>query len=144
MMPPTPIALAVVEHAGRYLIGQRPEGVPLAGYWEFPGGKVEANETVEQAAVRECREEAALDVVVVAEYPAVVQQYDHDRVRVHFLRCKPTQFDPATGEPPTPGGYRWVAGAELRNYTFPKANDGLIAMLADGSDDGRSSARETR
>ena len=82
---PTPIAVAVVEHRGKYLIGRRPEGAALAGLWEFPGGKVEPGESPADAARRECLEETGLDVVVGAPYPEVVQQYDHDRVRSAFL-----------------------------------------------------------
>ena len=59
---PTPIAVAVVEHDGRYLVGQRPAHVPLGGFWEFPGGKVERGETPEAAAIRECLEETGLTV----------------------------------------------------------------------------------
>lgn len=124
-MPPTPIAVAVVEHDGKYLIGQRPDGVPLAGYWEFPGGKVEAPESPEEAAVRECREETGLEVVVVGEYPEALHQYDHDKLRLYFLSCRPI-----VSPPPTPAGYRWVTGRELRDYAFPKANAALIAHLS--------------
>jgi 8-oxo-dGTP diphosphatase len=124
-MPPTPIAVAVVRHAGKYLIGRRPEGVPLAGFWEFPGGKVRPGETPEAAAVRECREETGLEVAVASTYPEVVQQYDHDRVHLHFFACTPTD-----AAPPTPDGYRWVSGLELRDYEFPRANAGLIALLS--------------
>ena len=55
LMPPTPIAVAVVRYDGKFLIGRRPEGVPLAGLWEFPGGKVHAGETPEAAAVFRAR-----------------------------------------------------------------------------------------
>ena len=53
---PVQIALAVVRHDDSVLIGQRPAGVPLAGYWEFPGGKILDDETPQEAAARECRE----------------------------------------------------------------------------------------
>ena len=56
----TSIAVAVVEHEGRVLIGQRPPGTALAGYWEFPGGKIGAGERAEEAARRECLEETGL------------------------------------------------------------------------------------
>lgn len=129
-MPPTPIAVAVIEHGGKFLIGRRPEGVPLAGYWEFPGGKVQADETPADAARRECREESGLEVTIVGEFPDVVHQYDHDRLRLYFFECRLTseQISPAD-EPPTPPGYRWVSRRELRDYQFPPANDALIALL---------------
>ena len=57
---PTLVAIAVVEHDGCFLVGVRPEGKPLAGFAEFPGGKVDHGETPEQAAIRECREESGL------------------------------------------------------------------------------------
>ena len=73
----TLIAIAVVEQDGRFLIGQRPPGVPLAGLWEFPGGKVEPGESPEQAAIRECREEAGIEVTIVGEYPDRMERYSH-------------------------------------------------------------------
>ncbi len=103
-----PIAVAVVEHRGKFLIGRRPEGVPLAGLWEFPGGKVEASETPAAAARRECLEETGLAVVVGEKYPEVLQQYDHDKVHLHFFACTLAENTTAE-EPPTPVGYRWGA-----------------------------------
>ena len=125
-MPPTPIAIAVVEHAGRVLIGQRPAGVALAGLWEFPGGKVEPGETPAQAARRECREETGLDVEIGDAYPAVVHQYDYDRVQLHFFAAR--VLDPTA--PPLPP-FRWVARAELADYEFPAANTALVRYLVE-------------
>ena len=126
-MPPTPIAVAVVQHDDKFLIQQRLAGSKLAGLWEFPGGKIEANETPEAAAVRECLEETGLEVRVVGTYPEVVQQYDYDKVRIHFFACVPTNSPPATST-----SSRWVTAGELREYEFPRANAGLIAMLSEG------------
>ncbi|MBL9094824.1 MAG: (deoxy)nucleoside triphosphate pyrophosphohydrolase [Planctomycetaceae bacterium] len=128
---PTPIAVAVVEHAGKFLIGRRPEGVPLAGLWEFPGGKVGDGELPADAARRECMEETGLAVVVVGAYPEVERQYDHDRVRLHFFAC--ALAETASDEPaPTPVGYRWVGPCELASYEFPPANQGLLSLLSAG------------
>ena len=60
----TLIAIAIVEYDGLFLVGQRPPDVPLAGLWEFPGGKVQAGETPEAAAARECFEETGLTAQV--------------------------------------------------------------------------------
>lgn len=114
----------MVEHAGRYLIGRRPQGAPLAGYWEFPGGKVQPGETAGQAAARECQEETGLEVAAGQAYPSVVHRYAHDAVALEFFACRP--LDPAqTPRPP----FRWVLASELDGYQFPEANGGLLAYL---------------
>jgi 8-oxo-dGTP diphosphatase len=120
----TRIAVAVVEHQGRFLVGRRPPGVPLAGLWEFPGGKVAANETPRDAAVRECREETGLEVRAGGEYPPAEHRYEHGAVRLFFFACEPV--DPA--EPPRPP-FTWVARGELNDREFPAANRELLAML---------------
>jgi len=123
---PTPIAIAVVEHAGRFLIGQRPPGVPLAGLWEFPGGKIQPGETPEAAAVRECLEETGLAIEAVHRYPDQQQQYDHGNVQLFFIACRLVgeSIDPM--EP-----FLWVPQADLCRYTFPAGNIRLLRLLAE-------------
>jgi mutator protein MutT len=120
---PTAIAIAIVEHNGRVLIGQRPAEVALGGLWEFPGGKVEPGETPCNAAVRECLEETGLAVDVIGEYPLHDHEYAHDKVRLHFFRCAPRD----ASEPRFP--FRWVERAELKNYDFPRGNDDILRLL---------------
>ncbi len=119
------IAIAVVVHEGRHLIGLRPDNVPLAGYWEFPGGKVLAGESPAEAAVRECFEETGLSVRVVAEYPQATHDYVHAAVRLHFFACEPV-LSPPSG---LPTRLRWVTAAELEDYKFPPANAAILARL---------------
>ena len=125
----TPIAIAVVEHAGRFIVGQRPRGVALAGLWEFPGGKIEPGETPEAAAVRECREETGLAIEPLFRYPEHVHEYEHGRVQLFFIACQLA----ANGaiEPRAP--YRWADRSELSSLEFPAGNAQLIELLA-GSD----------
>ena len=123
----TLIAVAVVEHESRFLIGQRSEKAVLAGRWEFPGGKVEPGETPEQAAVRECREETGLNVLVTGSYPTVDHEYEHGRLRLYFFACRPV--DPQA-EPQH--GFRWMPRQELARYEFPVANEALIKRLIEG------------
>lgn len=125
----TRIAIAVVEHTDHFLIGHRPPGVPLAGLWEFPGGKVRSGETVEQAAVRECLEETGLPVSVEGAYPDQVHRYDYGRVHLHFLICRPV--DPRKVPRPP---FRWVPRGELHCYAFPAGNDALLKLLASKAD----------
>ncbi|MBX3415870.1 MAG: (deoxy)nucleoside triphosphate pyrophosphohydrolase [Pirellulales bacterium] len=122
------IAVAVVEHEGRYLIGLREPGVPLAGYWEFPGGKVRDDETPAQAAARECLEETGLAVSVGKLHALVDHAYEHGHLRLHFFACQ-TQGVPA----PVPERFRWVAASELASYRFPPANVGLVEQLIRGA-----------
>lgn len=81
------VAAAVVLRAdATFLLGRRPPGSIYAGYWEFPGGKMEAGETPRQALVRELREE--LGIAVNLAYPWIVREFDyaHAHVRLHFFR----------------------------------------------------------
>jgi mutator protein MutT len=121
------IAIAVVRHQGRYLVGRRPEGAPLAGLWEFPGGKAEPEESLEAAAVRECLEEAGLEVAVTGEFPPVAHTYAHGVVELHFFAC---QLVGPSQEPRAP--FRWVDGSELGRLEFPAANremvEGIVAV----------------
>jgi mutator protein MutT len=124
---PTRIAIAVVERNGQFLVGERPTGKSLAGYAEFPGGRVEAGETPEQAAVRECFEETGLRITVVGCYDECKHDYAHDRVHLHFFAC---QAVGANIEPQLP--FRWVSRANLKTLDFPDANRALLnALVAD-------------
>jgi 8-oxo-dGTP diphosphatase len=118
------IAIAVVERDGCYLCGQRPNGAPLAGLWEFPGGKVEPGETPQAAAARECREETGLDVEVGTAYPTVDHQYGHGRVDLRFFACRPREPD-AAPKPP----FAWIPAARLAELPFPEANAALVEEL---------------
>jgi 8-oxo-dGTP diphosphatase len=122
---PTEIAIAVVECTGRYLVGRRPAGVPLAGYAEFPGGKIHSDETAAAAAARECLEETGLAVDVHELLAEVDYLYSHAAVRLHFFLCTPQN---AAGPPQAP--FHWVAAEELTSYQFPPANDRVLELLA--------------
>jgi 8-oxo-dGTP diphosphatase len=125
--PHQQIAVAVVEHDGKFLVGMRGPGKPLAGFSEFPGGKIHSGETPAEAAARECREETGLSVVVGEPYPTVEHDYPHSRLTLHFFRC--TLANPAGNASPVEP-FRWVNSAELIRLEFPAANRSLLAELA--------------
>jgi 8-oxo-dGTP diphosphatase len=85
----TPVDVAVgvlIDKEHRFLLTSRPVGKVYAGYWEYPGGKLEAGETVEQALRRELHEELGITIGAVHPWKIELVDYEHARVRLHF--CK--------------------------------------------------------
>lgn len=85
----TPVDVAVgvlIDADGRFLLTSRPAGKVYAGYWEFPGGKLEPGETVEQALRRELHEELGITIGAATPWKVELVDYSHARVRLHF--CK--------------------------------------------------------
>jgi len=94
--PRRPVDVAVgvlIDADGRFLLTSRPEGKVYAGYWEFPGGKLERGETVEEALRRELHEEIGITIGHAEPWKIELVDYPHARVRLHF--CKVFQW---TGE----------------------------------------------
>jgi 8-oxo-dGTP diphosphatase len=100
----TEVAVGVlVQPDGRYLLAQRPAGKPYEGYWEFPGGKLEAGESVEAALARELNEELGIHVTACHRWHTLEHDYPHAYVRLFF--CKVTGWD---GEPHSREGQAFV------------------------------------
>jgi 8-oxo-dGTP diphosphatase len=88
---PVDVAVGVlIDAQGRFLLTSRPEGKVYAGYWEFPGGKLEAGETVEHALRRELQEELGITIATAQAWKIELMDYPHARVRLHF--CKVWQW----------------------------------------------------
>ena len=121
---PTAIAVAVVRQGECVLIGPRPEGVPLAGYWEFPGGKIHLEESPEDAAVRECLEETGLQVQASRTSAVVEHHYEHGTLRLHFVDADPIESESSPRAP-----FCWVPIADLDEYQFPPANATVLETL---------------
>ncbi|HEX3139192.1 MAG TPA: NUDIX domain-containing protein [Rhizobacter sp.] len=84
---PVDVAVGVlIDSQDRFLLTSRPAGKVYAGYWEYPGGKLEAGETVEQALRRELHEELGITIGAVHPWKIELVDYEHARVRLHF--CK--------------------------------------------------------
>jgi mutator protein MutT len=130
MTSPTPVvevAAALVRDAGgRYLITQRLANTHLAGQWEFPGGKREPGETLEECLARELREELAIEVAVGEKVETVRWEYGEKTVVLHFYRCRITG---GTLEPLECAALDWVEPARLTDYDFPPADQRLIDRL---------------
>ena len=92
----TPVDVAVgvlIDADGRFLLTSRPEGKVYAGHWEFPGGKLETGESVEQALRRELVEELGITIGDAQPWKVEIVDYPHARVRLHF--CKVRQWQGA-------------------------------------------------
>ena len=91
--PRVPVDVAVgvlIDAQGRFLLTSRPPGKVYAGYWEFPGGKLESGETVEQALRRELQEELGITIAAAEPWKIEMMDYPHALVRLHF--CKVWQW----------------------------------------------------
>ncbi len=126
--PLTEVAVGLVfDRAGRVLLGQRPQGKPYAGWWEFPGGKLEPGESVAAALARELHEE--LGIHVRSSRPWIVREhsYPHARVRLHFRRV----FD-WDGEPVSREGqaFGWTRPDAIGRAPLLPATVPILAMLA--------------
>jgi 8-oxo-dGTP diphosphatase len=124
----TVAACALVDADGRVLLAQRPEGKPMAGLWEFPGGKVETGETPEQTLIRELEEE--LGIVVKEACLAPLTFASHTYPEFHLLMplyvCR--RWD---GIVTAREGQKlsWVRPNRLRDYPMPPADVPLVAHL---------------
>ena len=91
---PVDVAVGVlIDGSGRFLLTSRPQGKVYAGYWEFPGGKLEAGETVEQALRRELHEELGITIGPAQPWKIELVDYEHARVRLHFCKVFAWQGD---------------------------------------------------
>ena len=95
MAAPIDVAVGILMRPnGDVLMGQRPEGKPYAGYWEFPGGKVEAGESVIDALKREFAEEIGVRILSAEPWCGVDHVYPHAHVRLHFYISRDWQGEP--------------------------------------------------
>ena len=116
-------AIAIVCRNGRILICQRRDDDTLGGYWEFPGGKQEEGETLEQCLHRELREELAISARPIARLRTVEHVYPHGQLRLHPFICAHLKGEVEHLECQAS---RWVEPHALRDYRFPPANESLI------------------
>jgi len=117
------VAAAVLRRRGRVLIARRPEGKLLGGLWEFPGGKREARESLEDCLRRELMEELAIHVAVGERLGTFHHAYSHFRVSVHAFACSLRRGEPKALEH---SQIRWVYPGRLTAYPMGKV-DRLIA-----------------
>ena len=125
-MPPIVVTAAVIERGDEILVTRRPQGVHLAGHWEFPGGKCDPGESLHACMIRELREELGVEAIVGDEMLVTTHEYADRHVELHFLRCRVS----GTPSPQLGQDMRWVRREDLVTLQFPPADEELIRLLA--------------
>jgi A/G-specific adenine glycosylase len=124
------ISVGVVFNNGKVLITRRkPEGL-LGGLWEFPGGRIENQESAQEACIREIREEVGLNVQIDSFLTRVRHAYTHFKIIMDVYCCHIVSGRVTLNGPTD---HRWVYLDELSGYPFPKANHKFIPLLTHGS-----------
>lgn len=123
-------AVALIDVDGRVLLAQRPEGKSMAGLWEFPGGKIEPDETPEAALIRELQEELGIDTWASCLAPLTFASHTYDdfHLMMPLFACRKWEGTPQAREGQV---LKWVKPAQMSGYPMPAADIPLIAVLRD-------------
>jgi 8-oxo-dGTP diphosphatase/A/G-specific adenine glycosylase len=128
-LPRKQIGVAVIrDDRDLILIDRRLAKGLLGGFWEFPGGKIEGNETVQECIKREILEEIGIEIAVDSHLITIDHTYSHFRVNLQVYNCRYLSGEARAIECEE---IRWVTIQELDNYTFPAANQEIIRALKD-------------
>ncbi len=113
-------------HNAEILIDRRLKSGEMGGFWEFPGGKIEANETVEECIRREIKEELGVEVAVRERLLTINHDYVKFTVTLFVHHCQYLSGEPQTIECDE---VRWVKVEDIDQYTFPEANTKIVDTL---------------
>jgi len=130
------VAAGLIHQDGRYLIARRKPGVHLAGFWEFPGGKREGDESLTECLRRELLEELGVRVDVPIPYRIVRHDYPGKIVELHFFHCA---IEEGEASPVDCQEIRWVRPEELTDFEFPPADCVIIDALQRDAEEERDS-----
>ena len=120
------VAVGILKRNNTVLVAERPTDKPYAGYWEFPGGKVEANETAEQALKRELHEELGIDILTAQPWFEHIHHYPDKSVQLDMWLV--TEF---TGEPHSKEQQqlRWVTFDEMCHLRLLEGNIPIMSRI---------------
>ncbi len=120
------VAIGIIWKGGKILIDQRPEEGLLGGLWEFPGGKQEPGETLEECLEREVREEMDIQIRVQGPFLTIPHTYSHFKITLHSFQCQHVEGEP---RPKKAINWKWVSPREINRYAFPQANKKILDAL---------------
>ena len=124
------VAVALVDADGRVLLAQRPEGKPMAGLWEFPGGKIDDGESPEEALIRELKEELSIDVkkACLAPLTFASHAYPGFHLLMPLFVCRVWHGLPEPREGQT---LKWLRPRAMADLPMPPADRPLVAQPAE-------------
>jgi len=120
------VTAALIERNGKILLAKRKKDDPLRDKWEFPGGKIEANESPEACLQRELREELGIDAEIGEFFCSSHYEYEHAAIELIVYRIKSFTGDI---KPQVHDDLAWVAPADLKKYDMPAADKPVIEKL---------------
>ena len=120
------VAVGVIRRGGHVFISKRAAALHQGGKWEFPGGKIEAGETAQQALCRELKEEVGIEVQQASDFLLIKHDYGDKQVKLHIQLV-----ETFSGEPEQREGQvaQWLPIRSLTEYEFPEANKAIIEKL---------------
>ena len=122
----TDVVAALIWDKGRFMICQRPAHKARGLLWEFVGGKTEPGETMEEALIRECREELGITVSVGDIYMQVVHNYPDILIRLTLFHCTIAEGTPQLLEH---NDLKWILPSEIPHYVFCPADKDILARI---------------
>ncbi|HEY9771769.1 MAG TPA: 8-oxo-dGTP diphosphatase MutT [Coleofasciculaceae cyanobacterium] len=121
------IGVAVINNQqGKILIDRRKSEGEMGGLWEFPGGKIEAGETIEECIKREIKEELDIEISVGERLTTITHAYKTFNVTIYVHDCQHVSGEP---QPLESEEIHWVEPAQMDRYQFPQANTQIVNLL---------------
>lgn len=125
-VPTYNIVVGLIYFNNKLLIAKRKDDQMLGGLWEFPGGKINENETEKQALIREIKEEVNLDISINQKLGTIKHAYSHFKINLHAYICTSTTQNAVAL---SASKLKWINENDLENYAFPTANKKLFKLL---------------
>lgn len=123
------VLAAVICLEEKFLVATRPDGTHLAGKWEFPGGKIEPDETASEGLEREIDEELGVSVIVLDKIFSTIHSYSEKTVCLDFYRVLPENMNGFNPKPLDGQQLAWIQRSDMKEYDFAEADKDIIDFL---------------